>query len=57
MERGRAMKQYSASEVAKMLGKTRRDISHHAKKLKVAKVGTNYVFTNKNIKQIKRRVK
>ena len=46
------MKQYSASEVAKMLGKTRRDISHHAKK-----VGTNYVFTDKDIEQIKRRVK
>lgn len=48
---------YSTSEVAKMLGRTRRDISHHAKKLKVAKVGTNYVFTDKDIEQIKRRVK
>lgn len=51
------MKQYSASEVAKMLGKTRRDISHHAKKLKVKKVGTNYVFTQSNINKIKERLK
>ena len=49
----------SAGEVAKILNLTRRAVSWYGAKLKVAKVGRYYVFTDKDIEKIKqlRRVK
>jgi hypothetical protein len=48
---------YSTSEVAKMLGRTRRDISFHCRALGLKKVGNVYMITAKDIKRIKTKLK
>ena len=43
----------SAGQVAKILNLTRRAVSWYGAKLKVAKVGRYYVFTDKDVQKIK----
>lgn len=48
---------YSTSEVAKMLNRTRRDISFHCKVLGLKKVGNVYMISKKNLAKIKDKIR
>jgi hypothetical protein len=48
---------YTTKELCKLFQKTRQDLAYHAKKIGVKKFGSNYVWTDENVQDLKKVLK